>query len=73
MDAEIIEFEIRKENRVTHHTLGELKLPDASIVAGVIRQDQSIIPGGDFQLQKGDKVIVFSLPEAIKKVEKLFK
>jgi len=73
VDAEIIEFEISKNNRITSHTLSELKLPDSSIVAGVIRGDYSIIPSGNLTLQMGDKIIVFALPEAIKRVEETFK
>ncbi len=73
VDAEIIEFEISKSNRITTHTLSELELPDSSIVAGVIRGEKSMIPGGDFILQKGDKVVIFALPEAIRKVEETFK
>ena len=68
VDAEIIEFEISKSNRITTHTLGELKLPSSSIIAGVVRGDKSIIPTGDFRLQNGDKIIVFVLPQAIKKI-----
>jgi trk system potassium uptake protein TrkA len=73
VDAEIIEFEIRKNNRITSHTLSELKLPDSSIVAGVIRGNDSIIPSGNLTLQMGDKIIVFALPDAIKRVEETFK
>jgi len=73
VDAEIIEFEITKENHVTRKTLGELNLRVSSIIiAGVVRGEQSIIPSKDFMLKKGDKVIVFALPESIKHVESYF-
>ncbi len=73
VEAEIIEFEISKSNRVTTHRINELKLPEACIVAGVIRNESSIIPTGEFKLQLKDKVIVFALPQAIKTVENIFK
>ena len=74
VNAEIIEFEITKENHITRKTLGELNLSVSSvIIAGVIRGEESIIPKSDFTLQKGDKVIVFALPESIKHVESYFK
>ncbi|MFT7588062.1 MAG: trk system potassium uptake protein TrkA [Limisphaerales bacterium] len=73
VDAEIIEFSISKSNRITSNMLSELRLPESSIIAGVIRDKESIIPGGTFQLEVGDKVIVFVLPKAIKKVEEIFK
>lgn len=74
VDAEIIEFEITKDNHITRKTLSELNLPVSSIIiAGVIRGDQSIIPGSEFVLKRGDKVIVFALPESIKKAESFFR
>ncbi len=73
VDAEVIEFLIHKENRVTKYPIKELPIPDQAIIAGVIRGEQSIIPDGDFTFKKEDKVIVFTLPEAIHKVEGLFK
>jgi trk system potassium uptake protein TrkA len=73
VNAEIIEFIIHKNNRVTKNTLGELKLPKNAIVAGVIRGEKGIIPNKDFVLQMNDKVIVFVSPEAIKNVEDIFK
>ncbi len=73
VNAEIIEFIIHKNNRLTRHTLGELKIPKDAIVAGVIRNDKGIIPDENFALDINDKVIVFVLPSAIKRVEEIFK
>lgn len=73
VNAEIIEYEIHNEGRITSASLSDLNLPASSVIAGVIRGSESIIPGGDFKLKKGDKIIVFALPEAIKKVEETFK
>jgi len=73
VSAEIIEFVIQKNNRITKYKLKDLHFPSKAVIAGVIRGEESIIPDGNFQLQLHDKVIVFSLPEAISKVEELFR
>ncbi len=73
VDAEIIEFQISKAGRLTELTLSELKLPLGSIVAGIVRGHQTIIPAGSFRMALNDKVIIFVLPEAIKSVEEIFK
>jgi len=73
VDAEIIEFKITGEGRLTQLPLGELNLPHTCIVAGIIRGRTTLIPGGDFIMHVGDKVIIFVLPEAIKTVEEIFK
>lgn len=73
VNAEVIEFEIHKKNRLLKNPLRDLHLPEKSIIAGVVRGEQSFIPDGDFMFQINDKVIVFAMPEAIHQVEELFK
>lgn len=73
VDAEIIEFVIHKNNRVVKQPLKDLRLPKKSIIAGVVRGEQGIVPKGDFTLEIEDKVIVFALPEAISKIEEIFR
>lgn len=73
VDAEIIEYVIHKKNQLTKKPLRELHFPSTAIVGGIIRGEETLIPNGDFQLQVNDKVIIFALPEAITKLEKLFR
>jgi trk system potassium uptake protein TrkA len=73
VNAEIIEFEVHKKNRLLKHPIKDLHLPQKSIIAGVVRGEESHIPDGDFMFKINDKVIVFAQPEAIHKVEELFK
>lgn len=73
VNAEIIEFYVHKENHLVKKPLGEITFPDGAIIAGVIRSDKGIIPDAQFQLKIDDKVIIFVLPDAIKKIESLFK
>jgi trk system potassium uptake protein TrkA len=73
VDAEVIEYSITKNNQLTRKPLRDLHFPDTALVGGVIRGDQSMIPDGNFQLEMDDKVIVFALPQAIPRLEKLFR
>jgi trk system potassium uptake protein TrkA len=72
VDAEIIEYVITKNNKLTKKPLKDLHFPTTALIGSVIRGEETMIPYGDFQLQMDDKVIVFALPEAINKLEKLF-
>jgi trk system potassium uptake protein len=72
VNAEMIEFEVHKKNRLLKHPLKDLHFPDQSIIAGVVRGEKSFIPNGDFVLEIGDKVIVLVLPEAIGILEEIF-
>lgn len=73
VDAEVIEFEVHKKNRLLKYPIKELHFPPNAVVAGVVRGEKSFIPTGDFQFEINDKVIVFAMPEAIRQVEELFK
>ncbi len=72
-DAEIIEFHVGKGHRVTRRSVGHLHLPDRAVIGSVIRQNEALLPGPDFQLEAEDKVIVLALPDAISAVEKVFR
>jgi iron(III) transport system permease protein len=43
-----------------------------AVFGGVVRKGEALMTFGDFQIQPGDRAIVFCLPEAISDVEKLF-
>lgn len=73
VDAEIIEFIIQKENRLTKTSIGDLHLPENAVVAGVIRGDEHVFPDGDFVMHKDDRVIVFAQHSAIARVERIFR
>ncbi len=73
VDAEVIEFVVTKSNQLTRKNLRELHFPQTALIGGVIRGEESLIPNGDFRLEVNDRVIVFAMPEAIGKVEQLFR
>jgi trk system potassium uptake protein TrkA len=72
VDAEIIEYIIHKNNTLTKKPLRDLHFPENGIIAGVIRGEDSLLPSGDFQLQVGDKVIVFAMSNCIPRLDDLF-
>ena len=72
VNAEILEFEIKSTNKVCNKALNELNFPKSAIVGGVVREGKGFIAMGDFILRENDHVVIFSLPECIKKVEELF-
>lgn len=72
IEAEAIEFEITRSNKITGKPLKDLGLPKGSLIAAVVRRGETFIPHGNSQLEAGDKVIVFALPKAIPAIEKKF-
>lgn len=72
VDAEVLEFVIKVESKITRDTLRSLDLPDSVIIAGVIRKGEAIIPKGDFQFRPKDRAVVLCKPESIQQVEEYF-
>lgn len=72
VNAEIIEFVVHNKKRLLKRNVRDLHFPKSSIIAGVIRGNETILPTGDFQFQLDDRVIVLAKPEAIAKVEEIF-
>ncbi|MFK8058822.1 MAG: Trk system potassium transporter TrkA [Polaribacter sp.] len=73
IDAEVFEFEVQENAKVTKAPIKDLRFPREAVFGGIIRDEKAILATGDKQIQNGDKVIVFCLPEAISTVESLFK
>ena len=73
INAEVMELVAFPRSPVTRKPIKDLPVPKGSIIGGIIRGDKSYIAVGDFQIEEGDKVVVFSMPEIIHKVGKLFK
>ena len=72
-DAEVMELSVKEGSKITKAPLRDLDFPDDANIGGLIREEESIIATGNTLIQPNDKVVVFTLPSAIKKVEKLFK
>ncbi len=72
-DAEVFEFIAKKDAKITEKPLRYIDFPEEAVIGGYIRGETGHIANGDTLLQEGDKVVVFTLPSGIKKLEKFFK
>lgn len=72
IDAEVLELVAHPWSQVINKPINKLSFPEGAIIGGIVRGNSSFIAVGDFKIQENDKVVVFALPRAISKVEKLF-
>ena len=72
LNAEILEFHVRENSKITKKPIKELNFPRDATIGGVIRDEQGFIALGGFRIQPGDKVVVSCLADAVKRVEKFF-
>lgn len=72
IDAEVLEYIAQPNSPITKKLVRDIKFPQHAIIGGYIRDNQSSITVGNSQIMAYDKVVVFSLPGIIDKVEKFF-
>ena len=74
IDAEVIEIVAGVNAKIVHKELSHFKtkFPENAFICAILRREKLIIPTGQSVIQPADRVIVFSMPEAIPVVEDLF-
>ena len=74
IDAEVIEIVAGVNAKIVHRELSHFKtkFPENAFICAILRRETLIIPTGQSVIQPADRVIVFSMPEAIPVVEDLF-
>ncbi len=69
--GEVLEFNVGENSKVIGKELKDIDFPSESIVGVCLRDGELIIPRGDFTPRVNDHLIVFTLPVAVRKVEKI--
>jgi trk system potassium uptake protein TrkA len=71
-DAEVLEFNVPPNAKITKGTLRSIDFPKDAIVGGGTRNGEPFIATGDTIINANDKVVVFTLPSAYEKLSKYF-
>jgi len=71
-NVELLEFVVKPTSKICNKIIRELDFPRSATIGGVIRNQEGLIALGGFKIEAGDRVVVCSLPRALKKVEALF-
>jgi trk system potassium uptake protein TrkA len=72
-DADVAEFIVKENSKVTKKPIMELSLPRGVNIGGMCRDGKSMLVSGTTRLQVGDKVVVFCIGNTLKKLDKWFK
>ena len=66
-----MEAEAHEGSILIGKTLREVELPKKTLIGAILRENEVIIPSGDDKIISNDRLIIFTLQESIKQVEKL--
>lgn len=71
--AEIMEAEVKEGSVLIGKTLRGVEFPSKTLIGAIIRDRSVIIASGNDKIMTGDKLIIFTLKESIRQVEKLLR
>lgn len=71
-EIEVIEFIVNHKSKYLHTPLKKIPLKKHILIAGIMRNDEMIIPKGDTTYEMDDKVVIITLQSAIKKYNDIF-
>ncbi len=72
IDAQLIEYIVGPDCKIIRKPLIDLGFPKDAIIGSVLRGDTILTPQGGTQIRSGDKVVVFTLPQALSELDNLF-
>ncbi|GIK71902.1 MAG: Trk system potassium transport protein TrkA [Chloroflexota bacterium] len=72
IEGQMIEYIAREGARITQKPLRSVKFPRAAVVGAVLRNGTLLIPDGDTVIRPGDRTVIFTLPEALNELDRLF-
>ena len=70
-EAEVMEAVALETSEIVSKPLKRIAFPKGAMVAGIIRQEEIIIPTGDSVIEPDDRVIIFATRKAVPGIEKL--
>jgi trk system potassium uptake protein TrkA len=70
-EATVLEVSV-KNREISGKRIRDIKLPKRSIIGGILRGDECLIPRGDTEIRFGDKLLIFTTWDEIDKIEEIF-
>lgn len=70
-EATILEVSVKNRN-LSGKKIADIRLPKRSIIGGILRGDDCIIPRGDTEIRLGDRLLIFTTWDEIDEIEEIF-
>ncbi|MDU5027598.1 MAG: Trk system potassium transporter TrkA [Negativicoccus succinicivorans] len=61
--AVALELKVTEKNPLVHRPLAEINLPGTTLLAAIVRGEETIVPNGRTVCEPGDQIVLFTLPE----------
>ncbi len=71
-ETQVMEFELLENAPLAHQKIGTAGMPRGTIIADIMRGDNSILPDSETILRPGDIVTVLAPTSGVKEIKKMF-
>jgi trk system potassium uptake protein TrkA len=68
-EAVVVEIPLKKD-KLSGKKIMDLKIPEKAIIGGILRGEECLIPRGDTEVFKGDRLLIFAPWSEVERVEK---
>jgi len=73
LPGELLEIELAANSRWAGKAIREIRIPRDALIATVLRAETVCTATGDLRLNVGDRLVLFSAPKAVEKLEAIFR
>ena len=73
LPGELLDMVIAPDSKLDGNPIHKIKMPNTAIIATVLRNGEVMTATGDLHLEAGDRVLVFCHPDAVKKIQTIFR
>ncbi len=71
-EAEVMELVAGDDSKIVGKQLAKIRFPEGALLGAIVRNGTMLIPNGESVVNPGERVVVFTLPKALEKVQSLF-
>lgn len=72
LPGELLDVIVSKDSRMAGKKILDMKLPREAIIAVVLRGGEVLTANGELMLVTGDRVLIFTHPDAVRKIQSMF-
>ena len=72
LPGELLDIIIKSDSKLCGKKIKNIKMPRSAIIATVMREEEVVSATGDLELVAGDRLIIFTHQDAVKKIQSVF-
>jgi trk system potassium uptake protein TrkA len=72
IEGQLIEYIAGRNSRITRKPIKDVHFPRNAVIGAILREGKLLVPDGSMRIEAGDRTVVFTMPEAVRELDRLF-